>query len=365
MKRCLLMSKKCRIFIGCASKNIEIAKKLRKALNEDNWACSEIFDQGTFELSKTTIENIEDNFPTFDMFVFLAFGDDLILKKGEKKNIPRDNVVFEFGYTIALKGRERTILLKDKNDKAELPSDLNGVTYFKLDEDEFSKVSQDIRTKYEKIKFTNREFSAVEISSKKIYINNDILFELKKIYTHSYEFIAEMRLCIDNLCENKTASKTDIEITKIFFSKIIQYLYDIFFDNNYKINVFVAKERFYEAVNFTSDLNEKIKIEKKLIQDSVINKEPIILSLYNYKDVFIPDTYDTLIFTFPQSTELKDKLAITISVIDQKTYENEAYLNRFLAFAYFRMDEFFQHLFDMYTYKVGSLSEILSTIIKD
>lgn len=81
-----------------------------------------------FGLNKTVIEDLVKQAPTFDFAVFILSADDLRESRGAKALVPRDNVVFETGLFMGVLGRDRVFLVKRRDAKVELPSDLLGLT---------------------------------------------------------------------------------------------------------------------------------------------------------------------------------------------------------------------------------------------
>lgn len=87
-----------------------------------------VWDQGVFELSKTTIESLSKALQESDFAVFVFSPDDLIKIRNASSNTIRDNVLFEFGLFIGKLGRERVYFLTPMAGDLHLPSDLLGIT---------------------------------------------------------------------------------------------------------------------------------------------------------------------------------------------------------------------------------------------
>ena len=85
---------------------------------------------------RTIIEKFQDYAGESTIAIIIMSGDDR-MKNG--KLLPRQNVIFEMGYFMALIGRDKVILVKNKN-VSELPSDVSGIVYI-----EYSKGSQSWR----------------------------------------------------------------------------------------------------------------------------------------------------------------------------------------------------------------------------
>lgn len=85
---------------------------------------------------KTLIEKLEANAAEAAFAVVILSGDDVGSRAGSTDLKPRarQNVVFEMGFFFGHIGRARTCVLYDET--VELPSDVNGLVYVKLDADE-------------------------------------------------------------------------------------------------------------------------------------------------------------------------------------------------------------------------------------
>lgn len=76
---------------------------------------------------KTIIEKFE-YFANQCQFAFAIFTyDDIVLKDGEEYLQVRPNVIFELGWFYARLGRERVMIIEEKNDKGNVFSDLAGI----------------------------------------------------------------------------------------------------------------------------------------------------------------------------------------------------------------------------------------------
>lgn len=86
--------------------------------------------QSGFMKGGTILEQIESADQTCLGGIFLFTKDDHIESKDEKKAAPRDNVVFEAGYFMNSKGKERTLLICE--DGVKVPADVGGNIYITL-----------------------------------------------------------------------------------------------------------------------------------------------------------------------------------------------------------------------------------------
>jgi hypothetical protein len=114
------------LFIGSSTEGQELAFALQEGLDAD--AEVEVWSQGVFGLTETTLESLVLALDRFDFAALVVTPDDLSVKRGNSAPVPRDNVVFELGLFIGALGRERTFLVSDRTKTIEFPSDLAGVT---------------------------------------------------------------------------------------------------------------------------------------------------------------------------------------------------------------------------------------------
>jgi len=115
-----------RIFIGSSVEGLSVAYAIQKNLMRD--AEVTIWDQGAFELSKTTIEALMKIIETFDFGIFVFSKDDITKIRGTERETVRDNVIFELGLFIGHLGRERVYFVKPMNEDIYVPTDLLGIT---------------------------------------------------------------------------------------------------------------------------------------------------------------------------------------------------------------------------------------------
>lgn len=115
-----------RVFIGSSVEGLNVAYAVQQNLLHD--AEVTVWDQGIFELSKTTIESLSKALQESDFAVFVFSPDDLIRIRSTPSAAVRDNVLFEFGLFIGKLGRDRVYFLMPMNGELHLPSDLLGIT---------------------------------------------------------------------------------------------------------------------------------------------------------------------------------------------------------------------------------------------
>lgn len=122
-----------RIFIGSSVEALQIAYAIQENLEHD--ANVTIWNQGVFELSNNTLDDLIRALNSFDFGIFVFKPDDITHIKSLQKNTVRDNVIFELGLFIGKLGKERVFYLipKEASD-FHLPSDLLGVNAGRYDD---------------------------------------------------------------------------------------------------------------------------------------------------------------------------------------------------------------------------------------
>lgn len=96
-----------------------------------------------FQKGGTILEEIEKSAQTCLCGIFLLTRDDQ-LANHESKFAPRDNVLFEAGYFMKAKGKERTLIISEEGVK--MPADVGGNIYLPLkDRSDISTIREDLR----------------------------------------------------------------------------------------------------------------------------------------------------------------------------------------------------------------------------
>jgi hypothetical protein len=114
------------LFVGSSSEGHRIAQHIQVLLDK---SCEvELWTQGVFGLSQGTLESLLLALDRFDFAVLVLTPDDLAVSRDTKKQVARDNVIFELGLFVGAIGRDRTFMLFDRVAPPELPSDLAGIT---------------------------------------------------------------------------------------------------------------------------------------------------------------------------------------------------------------------------------------------
>jgi CRP/FNR family transcriptional regulator, cyclic AMP receptor protein len=115
------------VFIGSSSEAISEAKYLHRALARHDLTC-QLWEQGIFQLSQTTIEDLLRVAGEYDFAILFLTPDDTTASRGRRKVSPRDNVVFELGLFMGALGRDRTYIVAPAGVDLKVPTDLLGLT---------------------------------------------------------------------------------------------------------------------------------------------------------------------------------------------------------------------------------------------
>ena len=121
-----------KIFIGSSAESVEIAYALQQSLEPQIEVT--VWDQGIFEPSGYTLEDLSDKMNEFHFAAFVFSGDDLVKIRNKEQFTPRDNVIFELGLFIGTLGRKKCfIIIPRDNNELRIPTDLIGMTYLLFD----------------------------------------------------------------------------------------------------------------------------------------------------------------------------------------------------------------------------------------
>ncbi len=115
-----------KVFIGSSVEGLNIAYAIQQNLTHD--AESTVWDQGVFDLSKTTIESLDKTLELMDFGIFVFSTDDVTTIRNNESPSVRDNVLFELGLFIGKMGRDRVFFVIPDGTPIHIPTDLLGVT---------------------------------------------------------------------------------------------------------------------------------------------------------------------------------------------------------------------------------------------
>lgn len=114
------------VFVGGASEGLKFADKVKECLDEVGKIQCTIWNKDTFEYNETFLNSLTKASLVHDFGIFIASSDDLALIRKSSEEIPRDNVLLEYGLFLGAMGNSRTFLIQE--DGCKLPTDLVGYT---------------------------------------------------------------------------------------------------------------------------------------------------------------------------------------------------------------------------------------------
>lgn len=114
------------VFVGSSVEGLSIARLLQVELKHS--ASVTIWSQGVFGLSQGTLEALTRAAKSYEYAILVLTPDDVVVKRSNAKNMPRDNVLFELGLFIGSLGRDRVFMLRSGSVAMDMPSDLAGIT---------------------------------------------------------------------------------------------------------------------------------------------------------------------------------------------------------------------------------------------
>jgi Predicted nucleotide-binding protein containing TIR-like domain len=117
------------VFLGYCSSSRATAASLKYFLQSTG---ATVLDwQTDFIAGRSILAQIEEAASRCSAGIFLFTKDDDLIDKGQPDvSAPRDNVVFEAGYFIGLKGKRNVLIIREKGSK--MPADLGGDIYAML-----------------------------------------------------------------------------------------------------------------------------------------------------------------------------------------------------------------------------------------
>lgn len=119
------MCRDIRVFIGGSSEGLEYAEKLCSFINKHDGIKCIVWDK-TFEFNESFLRSLRNSCLINDFGIFLATKDDYAKIRKNKVEVPRDNIILEYGLFLGEMKNSRTYLLQEEGCK--LPTDVLGYT---------------------------------------------------------------------------------------------------------------------------------------------------------------------------------------------------------------------------------------------
>jgi len=121
-----MKKEKPKLFIASSVEGLDYARGVHTELERD--CLPTIWNQGIFQPSIGTLEQLEIELEKYDFAVIILTPDDNRLSRGVESCIPRDNLIAELGMFIGKIGRERVFYVISANHEISLPTDFLGIT---------------------------------------------------------------------------------------------------------------------------------------------------------------------------------------------------------------------------------------------
>ncbi|MEQ8687682.1 MAG: nucleotide-binding protein [Imperialibacter sp.] len=191
------------VFIGGSSEALSISKRVKSLIEGSGEIRCTIWNEGVFEFNQTFLRSLEQACYSYDFGILIASKDDIANVRNNLKDIPRDNVVFEYGLFLGVMGNNRTFLVQEKG--ANLPTDILGNTtpQFRIDfsESEWIKLAHDLIVAI-KSQFQKSEIQALPSTALAIGYFNSFL---KSVAHYTYLKERGKPLLNNNLFEHREA----------------------------------------------------------------------------------------------------------------------------------------------------------------
>lgn len=113
-----------RIFIGSSYESLQIAERIKNYFSSD-YDCH-LWSDDIFKSNESFMDTLMKSASLFDFGIMIFAKDDSAIVRGKEFDIPRDNMLFEYGLFLGRVGIDRAFIVVEKDTK--LPSDLFGIT---------------------------------------------------------------------------------------------------------------------------------------------------------------------------------------------------------------------------------------------
>ncbi len=117
--------------VGSSVEGLKYARAMQQNLQYE--AVVTVWPQGIFRPSNFPLEDLLSTVANHDFGAFIFLPEDVLILRGQREAVVRDNVLFELGLFFGRLGRQRAFLLKPRGEEMHLPSDLAGLTPAEFD----------------------------------------------------------------------------------------------------------------------------------------------------------------------------------------------------------------------------------------
>ena len=133
-----------KVFVISSSERISVAEEIVRQLDSNEIAV-DLWSQGTFGLSDYPISSLMDAIEAADFTIAVVGADDTLTMRGEVHAVARDNVHLEYGISLGVLGRRRSLLLVCASDGVRLPSDAAGLTTLRYRDSTADELKRSVR----------------------------------------------------------------------------------------------------------------------------------------------------------------------------------------------------------------------------
>lgn len=169
-----------KVFIGSSTEGLLIAEAIFSHIR--SYTEPTIWKHGLFLPGKYPFEVLEEELRKHHFAIMVASPDDNLIKRGEKFDTMRDNILIEFGLFAGVLGRKRTFLVLPESQPINIPSDLIGIIPATYDDARIRRNHQETEPAVQEscrliLKAVEQEFLEME---KRIEIKQSQLLESEK-----------------------------------------------------------------------------------------------------------------------------------------------------------------------------------------
>jgi hypothetical protein len=130
------------MFVASSTEDKELIDGLSVNLKGKVWVRN--WANMPWPLSEDTPNGIESFLDEADFAAFILNANDVATIRGREEHIPRDNVLFELGFSFGLLKRKRTFILTPEGSEVRTLSDLYGITTVQFEDDGDAQQAMDV-----------------------------------------------------------------------------------------------------------------------------------------------------------------------------------------------------------------------------
>ena len=165
------------VFIGSSTEALPVAEKIASWL--ESLDVEPMLWNTVFELSDYTYEALDRVANRISGAIFIFSGDDIAIVREEETRRIRDNVLFEYGFFAGSLSRSRVIFVCP--DKPKIPSDLFGITYLIVSENNEFTVKPQLQKWVDKLPMPSSEFPEPSVINSTVPIVADRGIDLRDV----------------------------------------------------------------------------------------------------------------------------------------------------------------------------------------